>query len=324
MVLVTLILLLFLGQLARRAHHRAEHPARAAGRLLRHGRDRHAGEPHLHRRGRLRHRRRLDRHRDGEHLPLPRDARARTDRETASSRGARQVARPISFATLIIGVAFLPLFTMTGVAGVIFSPMAHTYAFAIGAAIILALTLTPALTSKLIPATAEEKDSFATRHLKRLYLPIFKFAIRSPKLALVIGLVPVILGLGAFKALGGEFMPKLEEGNLWIRATLPTSVSLEQSVEVRRADARDPPRLPGARSLQRRQPKPPRGAHGHLAARSPRRRHRRGRLPQHRALRAAPAVRRVEEGRHEGVADRRASRSSSPRRSPASSSTSRR
>jgi cobalt-zinc-cadmium resistance protein CzcA len=143
--------------------------------------------------------------------------------------GARQVARPLTFATLIIGVAFLPLFTMTGVAGVIFSPMAHTYAFAIGAAIILALTLTPALTSRLIPAAAEEKDSFATRHLKRLYLPLFKFAIRKPKVALLIGLSPVILGFVLFKALGGEFMPKLEEGNLWIRATLPTSVSLEQS-----------------------------------------------------------------------------------------------
>ena len=143
--------------------------------------------------------------------------------------GARQVARPLSFATLIIGVAFLPLFTMTGVAGVIFSPMAHTYAFAIGAAIILALTLTPALTSKLIPADAEEKDSFATRHVKRLYLPIFKFGIRSPKVALGLGILPVLLGFGLFQALGGEFMPKLEEGNLWIRATLPTSVSLEQS-----------------------------------------------------------------------------------------------
>jgi cobalt-zinc-cadmium resistance protein CzcA len=60
---------------------------------------------------------------------------------------------------------------------------------------------------------------------------MFKFAIRSPKLALAIGLLPVLLGLGAFKALGGEFMPKLEEGNLWIRATLPTSVSLEQSAQ---------------------------------------------------------------------------------------------
>lgn len=143
--------------------------------------------------------------------------------------GARQVARPLAFATLIIGVAFLPLFTMTGVAGVIFSPMAHTYAFAIGAAILLALSLTPALTSKLIAPGVEEKDSFATRHLRRLYMPIFRFGIRRPVVALAVGLGPVLLGLALFKTLGGEFMPKLEEGNLWIRATLPSSVSLEQS-----------------------------------------------------------------------------------------------
>ena len=143
--------------------------------------------------------------------------------------GARQVARPLTFATLIIGVAFLPLFTMTGVAGVIFSPMAHTYAFAIGAAIVLALTLTPALTKKFMRPEAEEKDSFATRQLKRVYHPIFEFGIKRPKTALAIGLVPVVLGFVLFQTLGGEFMPKLEEGNLWIRATLPTSVSLEQS-----------------------------------------------------------------------------------------------
>ncbi len=143
--------------------------------------------------------------------------------------GAAQVARPLGFATLIIGVAFLPLFTMTGVAGVIFSPMAHTYAFAIGGAIFLALSLTPALASKLITIGSEEKDSFVTRHLKRLYLPIFRFGIRRPRVALTGGLLPVFVGLVLFKTLGGEFMPKLEEGNLWIRATLPTSVSLEQS-----------------------------------------------------------------------------------------------
>jgi cobalt-zinc-cadmium resistance protein CzcA len=145
--------------------------------------------------------------------------------------GARQVARPMAFATLIIGVAFLPLFTMKGVSGVIFSPMAFTYAFAIGSAIVLALTLTPALSSKLIPASTEEKDSFATRHLKRLYRPIFHFGVSRPRLALFVGIVPVVVGLGLFGALGGEFMPKLEEGNLWIRATLPTSVSLEKSAE---------------------------------------------------------------------------------------------
>ena len=143
--------------------------------------------------------------------------------------GAKVVSRPMMFSTLIIGVAFLPLFTMTGVSGVIFSPMAHTYAFAIGGAILLAMTLTPALASKLIPATAEDKDSFATRTVKKLYEPIFAFGMRRPWFALLIGVIPVVIGLSLFKTLGGEFMPKLEEGNLWIRATLPTSVSLEAS-----------------------------------------------------------------------------------------------
>ncbi|HEY8075992.1 MAG TPA: efflux RND transporter permease subunit, partial [Labilithrix sp.] len=144
---------------------------------------------------------------------------------------ARVVGRPMTFSTLIIGVAFLPLFTMTGVSGVIFSPMAHTYAFAIGGAICLALTLTPALSSKLIPATANDEDSFATRLLRRVYAPILAFGVRRPWRALSIGALPVVIGIALFGLLGGEFMPKLEEGNLWIRASLPTSISLEQSAQ---------------------------------------------------------------------------------------------
>lgn len=143
--------------------------------------------------------------------------------------GAKQVARPMAFSTVIIGIAFLPLFTMKGVSGVIFSPMAHTYAFAIGGAIVLALTLTPALASRFIPADAEDSESWATRKLHRIYGPLFRFAVQKPKRAVLIGLVPVGVGLVLFGTLGGEFMPKLEEGNLWIRATLPPSVSLEQS-----------------------------------------------------------------------------------------------
>ena len=71
--------------------------------------------------------------------------------------GAKEVGGPMAFSTVIIGVAFLPLFTMTGVAGVIFAPMARTYAFAIGGAILLALALTPVLVCQLVPANTEEK-----------------------------------------------------------------------------------------------------------------------------------------------------------------------
>src|SRR5579872_162899 len=144
-------------------------------------------------------------------------------------QSAREVARPMTFSTLIIGVAFLPLFTMTGVSGVIFAPMARTYAFAIGGAICLALTLTPVLASKVIPAQSEEKESAIMRVLHRVYSPAFDLAMRFPRAALAFSVLPVVLCIGLFPLLGREFMPKLEEGNFWIRATLPMSISLEQS-----------------------------------------------------------------------------------------------
>ena len=144
-------------------------------------------------------------------------------------QGSREVAGPMTFSTLIIGVAFLPLFTMTGVAGVIFSPMAMTYAFAIGGAILLALTLTPVLAGKFVSAQSEEKEPLIMRGLHSVYSPLFALALRRPRTVLAVSLVPVIFGMAAFGWLGGEFMPHLEEGNFWIRASFPMSISLEQS-----------------------------------------------------------------------------------------------
>ncbi len=146
-------------------------------------------------------------------------------------QSAREVATPITFSTLIIGVAFMPLFTMTGVSGVIFAPMAKTYAFAIGGAICLALTLTPVLSSKLIPAQEEEKDSFVMQALGRLYNPMFNWVIRHARMVAPLALVPILATVTLFPVLGREFMPKLEEGNFWIRATLPLSISLDQSAK---------------------------------------------------------------------------------------------
>ncbi len=161
-----------------------------------------------------------------------------------------EVGRPMAFSTAIIGVAFLPLFTLTGVSGVIFAPMSHTYALAIGGAILLALTLTPVLASRFfrlpehdeaptrgglalflqshIDADEEERNP-AMRFLHRIYAPFFDGALRRPKLALLLCLVPVLACVALYPLLGKEFMPKLEEGNFWIRVTLPTSISLEES-----------------------------------------------------------------------------------------------
>jgi cobalt-zinc-cadmium resistance protein CzcA len=155
-------------------------------------------------------------------------------RDASGTRGQRilaaagEVGRPIVFSTIILGVAFLPLFTLTGVTGVIFSPMAHTYAYAIAGAFLLSLTLTPVLASHL-PLGLEERDNAFLRWLHALYGPATDRALARPKLAAAMGLAPVLLFVGLFPFVGREFMPKLEEGNLWIRATLPLSVSLAQS-----------------------------------------------------------------------------------------------
>ncbi len=147
--------------------------------------------------------------------------------------GAREVGPPMFTSTLIIAVAFIPLFTLTGVAGVIFSPMAHTYAFAIGGAILLALTLTPMLASKMLPVGVAEHDdeNWLMRAAQRFYEPLSEFSLRNKTLAVALVLVPVALVFALSSTMGREFMPKLEEGNFWIRATLPMSISLEESAK---------------------------------------------------------------------------------------------
>jgi cobalt-zinc-cadmium resistance protein CzcA len=175
---------------------------------------------------------------------------------------AREVGPPMFSSTLIIAVAFIPLFTLTGVAGVIMSPMAHTYAFAIGGAILLALTFTPMLASRVLTMSSEghdEKESVAMRLLSRIYDPLFSFSLRRPRTAISIGVVPVVLAFAASVFLGREFMPKLEEGNFWIRATLPISISLEQSARYvgrMRAIVRGCPSEEGATCTKEQQRRP--------------------------------------------------------------------
>jgi cobalt-zinc-cadmium resistance protein CzcA len=142
-----------------------------------------------------------------------------------------EVGHPMAFSTLIIAVSFLPLFTLTGVSGVIFAPMSHTYALAIGGAVVLALTFTPVLASRFLKAPIEEKESGLMRALHRIYDPLFEAGVRNPRRAIPLMLLPIVACIVLFPLLGREFMPKLEEGNFWIRATLPQSVSLEESAK---------------------------------------------------------------------------------------------
>ena len=143
--------------------------------------------------------------------------------------GAVDVNRPILFAAAIIIAGFIPLFTLSGVEGHIFAPMAKTYAYAIAGGLLATFTVTPALAAVLMPASVEEAETRLMRTIRHVYRPILEVAVRRKiwTLASAAALLCLAIVL-AVRFLGLEFLPKLEEGNLWIRATLPSTISLEE------------------------------------------------------------------------------------------------
>ena len=142
-------------------------------------------------------------------------------------RAAQEVGGPMFFSTLIFVIAFLPLFTMRGVEGAIFSPMSHTYAYALGAAIILAITLSPVLSSYLFENGLSESHNRVWDAISRFYHNLFVLVLEWPKLTLTLILIVLVAVLSQFPRLGGQFLPKLEEGNIWARATMPLTISLD-------------------------------------------------------------------------------------------------
>jgi cobalt-zinc-cadmium resistance protein CzcA len=154
----------------------------------------------------------------------------RLTRKLATLReAASEVNRAIFFSAAIIITSFIPLFTLVGVEGHIFGPMAKTYAYAIAGGLLATFTITPALSAILLPRKVEEKDTFLVRQLRRLYDPMLEFALANRVLTLGgTGLLLAITVLAA-SSLGLEFLPHLEEGNFWIRAEMPAAVSLESS-----------------------------------------------------------------------------------------------
>ncbi len=140
---------------------------------------------------------------------------------------AMQVDKAVLFSALITVAGFVPLFTMEGVEGQIFGPMARTYGYALAGALISTFTVTPVLASFFLPQHVKETETLIVRLLHRLYNPTLRFALAHRGLMVVAGLV--FLAATAFLSLrlGSEFLPQLEEGNFWIRASMPMTLSLQ-------------------------------------------------------------------------------------------------
>ena len=173
------------------------------------------------------------------------------DLATLIIEGVQDASRPVLFSTAIILVAFIPLFTMQGVPGKIFAPMSVTYGFALIGALLFGLVFAPVLAYVLAPkgppaATPSEGDAHAgegtwlSNFFRRYYNRAFSLTMRRSKIVwITAGIALILSGFVFIYAVGGEFMPPLEEGNLWIRATLPQDVSYEvasQTVDEFRAE----------------------------------------------------------------------------------------
>ena len=145
---------------------------------------------------------------------------------------AQEVGGPMFYSTLIFLIAFLPLFTMQGVEGAIFSPMSHTYAYALTIAILLAVMLSPVLSSFMLHKGMKETHNFVWEAFHLFYHSLFVRVLRWPRLTLLVIVTIIAVGLSLFPRLGGEFLPKLEEGNIWAHAIMPSTINLPQGAKL--------------------------------------------------------------------------------------------
>ena len=160
--------------------------------------------------------------------PAPRGSRGFSGLSLIVLRAAREVDKAIFFSALIIIAAFIPLFTLGGIEGRIFGPMSKTYAYAIVGALLATFTITPALAAAMLREDSEERDTLLVRGLRAAYRVLYGLAMRARALCLVLAAALFAGAIFLLSSLGAEFLPALEEGNLWVRATMPGTISLEE------------------------------------------------------------------------------------------------
>jgi len=141
-----------------------------------------------------------------------------------------ELGKAIFFTKLIIITALLPIFAFEKVEGKMFSPLAYTLGFALLGALIFTLTLVPVLVNALLRKNVREKHNPFTHFLQGAIMKGFSFHFRHRKTSVLVAALAIAAGLYSFKFLGSEFLPELNEGSIWVRATLPYSISLDSSV----------------------------------------------------------------------------------------------
>lgn len=142
----------------------------------------------------------------------------------------REVLRPIFFAVGIIIIVYLPILTLQGIEGKMFTPMAVTVIFALVASLVLAFTLIPVLASLFLRKGVKEEETWVIRHIKRIYRPLLTRTMHHPAITGGVAAALFAASLGVASFMGAEFIPKLDEGSIALQAWRLPSVSLEESV----------------------------------------------------------------------------------------------
>ncbi|MDP3920375.1 MAG: CusA/CzcA family heavy metal efflux RND transporter [Candidatus Omnitrophota bacterium] len=157
-----------------------------------------------------------------------------SERSDEILRSAKEVASPMFFGVLIIMVVYFPILALTGIEGKMFRPMAITVIFALMGALILALTLMPALCSYLLSGDIKEKDSWLVSLAKKGYTPILNFALHSRKKVIGGGIGLFALAVIVFNNLGAEFVPQLDEGSFATHMIRTTSIGINASIDMQK------------------------------------------------------------------------------------------
>ncbi|MFN9862636.1 MAG: efflux RND transporter permease subunit, partial [Bacteroidota bacterium] len=159
---------------------------------------------------------------------------SQVEKEDVIIEATQKVKKSVVFGGLIILIVYFPILTLSGIEGKMFAPMAKTVSFAILGAIILALTYVPMMSSLILepPKSADHHgwSEVAVQFLYRLYEPLIRFGLRSRNTIIAIAVGILVSGVVAFKFIGGEFIPKLAEGDLVIETNLPVGTSMTETI----------------------------------------------------------------------------------------------
>jgi cobalt-zinc-cadmium resistance protein CzcA len=143
----------------------------------------------------------------------------------------REVATPVAAGILIIALTFLPLLTLEGLEGKLFAPVALTIVFALGASLLLSLTLVPVLASLLLNVHAHQ-EPWLMRQVDKCYRPVLDAVLKAPKRALIPAGIALVLGVLGYFNVGKSFMPTMDEGDILVQLTKSPAISLQHSIEL--------------------------------------------------------------------------------------------